>query len=642
MSGVAGLIMMDGSDHDRVTKAGRMLAAMGHRAPDGNSSWCDRHALLCHGWHNTTGSPDFAVQSTSDRSCVITGDMRLDDRAELIARLDLDAKLSDAHIVLHAYRRWGMECVTHLIGDFAFALWDSAEQALFCARDHLGVRPFHYVEANGQFIFASDLRPLVSAGIRTTSIDDDYVSTFLVGLPADEEKTAIGGIKRLPPGSLLWLDRRGLRVSRYWVPQVGQAAPKADREERFRELFLTAVRDRLRGPARIGGFLSGGLDSSSICTAAAEIRPHGRAPLQTFSAVFPGQPELDERTFIEAVLKKGGLEPSFVEVSPADAFNQFAELIEQQEGLFVAPGIAVTRKLFTAAAASGVGVVLDGHGGDEVVSHGDRRVYELASQRHWWPLWKELRGISAIHGTPLLSSYLRLVDHYGASGKLARMLRLVRMHPTADSSVAWRNLVRPDFANRTALGDRFRTRMTLPTGARTDDREFHLWRVSSPLVSHAFETLNKLAAASGVEARFPFWDRRLVEFCLALPSEEKLSQGWSRHILRRAMEGILPREVQWRPGKIDFTPNLVRGLLQARPSIEQLLRQDSGLESFVDIVNVRGVLDQMARTPRNVRGDEAQFVWRAVLLGHWLRAVTNRQTGPAPFAHVNECVSHGP
>lgn len=618
MSGIVGIVSPNGCSPADAHAATLMISGLTHRSPDGISSWGDECAQLRHGWHNTTGTRDFAVNLAGGHRLVLAGDIRLDNRAELARELGSSANAPDVDLVLNAYRKWGAACVEHLLGDFAFALWNPTEHELFCARDHLGVRPFHYCETDRSLVFSSEIRPLLLAGIVDRSVDEDYVSLFLAGMPAEEETTAIAGVKRLAPGHFLKWTRQGLSMRRYWSPRVS-AAPKGAFADRFRDLFLTSVSDRMRGPGPLGALLSGGLDSSSICGAVTSLRlGRGLPPIKTFSATFPGQAEMDERAFIDAVLRKDGLEPNFVDITPEESFSRFELLMAQQEGVVLAPGLTVTHRLYSAAAKSGVSVLLDGHGGDEVVSHGDRRIYELAAQGRWWTLWKEMGGIAKVRKVPVFGTYLALLDHYAAGGSLSRLLPSAR--PT-DTPMIWRNFILKDFANRTSLAERFRAKASMPPGASTDDRLYHQWRMSSPLVSHAFETLNKLAAAAGIEVRFPFFDRRLVEFCLALPGDARLSEGWSRFVLRTAMKDILPPEVQWRPGKVDFTPNLVRSIVKARASIESLLRDDNGLGDFVDLKKLGLVVDRMAGATTQVQGYEVQFVWRAVSLGYWLRGV---------------------
>jgi asparagine synthase (glutamine-hydrolysing) len=626
MSAIAGILAHGGGPGGLAATVSRMLEAMRHRAPDGLRQWDAGEVALGHGWFDTTRARDFL--NLRDGSLVLAGDIRLDNRDELRVALGVsDVSASDAALVAESYLRWGEDCAGRLLGDFAFVVWDAKSRHLFCARDHVGVRPFHYAELSGGFAFASDVNALLSAEPRRWSLNEAQIAGFLAGFAPRVDETSYRDIKRLPPGHTLTVSARGLRLARYWSPRAASLVQASERTEQFRELFNQAVSDRMRGSDRVGALLSGGLDSSSICAlAASQGQAAGEADLPVFSARFPGAPELDETGFVRAVLNGGGLAEHFVDIGPDVAFDGIGDALAEQGGMFVAPGIAVIRSLQRAAARNGVRVLLDGHGGDEVVSHGERRLHELAFQGRWPTLWRETRAIQRLHGTPMGRNYLRLFAHYGLGGISPRLRDPQRYFRRGVSSAPsqrerWRDIIRPDFAARTDLEERFRETMTMPMEARTSDAACHLWRISSPLVSHAFEVLNRSASASGVEARFPLWDKRMVEFCLALPSEERMSGGWSRLVLRRAMEGSLPKEVQWRADKMDFTPNVVSGLRRRRGAVEAVLRADSGIGGYVDLDRVFGAVDTLSNAPSSTHSGDVQLLWRTIALANWLRRV---------------------
>jgi asparagine synthase (glutamine-hydrolysing) len=163
----------------------------------------------------------------------------------------------------------------------------------------------------------------------------------------------------------------------------------------------------------------------------------------------------------------------------------------------------------------------------------------------------------------------------------------------------------------------------MPPSVRASEALTHRWLLSNGLVPHAFEVLDKAAANFGVEPRYPFWDKPLVEFCLSLPGEEKLQNGFGRHVLRRAMQDILPPTVQWRRDKIDFTANLVKGMLgNHRELLDRLLISDSErIAPYVNLPEVNAVYERMLRQPEQATLPDVQHVWRAVSLSLWLRQV---------------------
>ncbi|TIW33436.1 MAG: lasso peptide isopeptide bond-forming cyclase, partial [Mesorhizobium sp.] len=187
----------------------------------------------------------------------------------------------------------------------------------------------------------------------------------------------------------------------------------------------------------------------------------------------------------------------------------------------------------------------------------------------------------------------------------------------------WGGLVNPELARRTELAERFHRAGYMPSSVSASEALTHRWILSTGLVPHAFEVLDKAAANFGVEPRYPFWDKPLVEFCLALPGEEKLSSGFGRYVLRRAMDGILPPEVQWRRDKIDFTANLVKGMVgNHRDLLHKVLVSDAGLIApYVNLPEVAAAYARILRRPDGAAPLDVQYVWRSTSLSLWLRQV---------------------
>jgi asparagine synthase (glutamine-hydrolysing) len=346
---------------------------------------------------------------------------------------------------------------------------------------------------------------------------------------------------------------------------------------------------------------------------------------------------MDEKPFIDAVLGHQPLDATLIGVGNYAPFAEFERILEEQEGTFLAPGLSLTRDIYRTAGAKGVKVLLDGHGGDEVVSQGHGHLHELANARRWLELWRELHSAANTYGDGMLSLYFKFLTIYGPAWRIARMRgiakrvagRLWRM-PAPVRRAAWAGLVNPDLARRTDLAERFHRAGYMPAAVSASEALTHRWLLSTGLVPHAFEVLDKAAANFGVEPRYPFWDKPLVEFCLSLPGEEKLKDGFGRHVMRRAMQGILPPAVQWRRDKIDFTANLVKGMLgNHRQLLDKVLMADSDLIApYVNLPEVNAVYQRMLQQPEQATLPDVQHVWRSVSLSLWLRQV-QRDGSPA-------------
>ena len=636
MSAIAGILHTDGRIADGAPLQ-RMLMAMAHRSPDGSAAWHDRSIALGHGQLSTLPDVRSANLPLTEGDLTITADIRLDNRDELIAALAFGTRpVTDAALVLAAYRQWSEDCPTHLLGDFAFAIWDGGRNLLFCARDHLGVKPFYYHAAAGAFAFASEIKALFAFDGISRTLNEARVADYLAGMVTDVQSTLYADIFRLPPHHSLTVSTSGRQLRSYWRLAPSVAMPGDDLIERFRELFSNAVRCRLVGPGRIGAMLSGGLDSSSIASVAAPlVTSAGGLPLATLSVVFDKTPAWNERPFIDAVLASCVFDPSFIESDDVAPFADLDRILIEQEGAFLAPGLAISRQLYAAAAGRGIRILLDGHGGDEVVSHGYGRLHELARAHRWFALWREASGVSRTYGDhtwhvfrAYLSLYgpLRRIPFWRAASRARRHMSRLTGH--ANGRLASTDWINADLAARTDLAARYRAQRRLEAEATVSEQTRQEWFLSSGMVPHAFEVLDRAAGAAGVEPRYPFWDKRLVEFCLGLPSEAKLQDGWSRLILRRAMQGILPDMVQWRRDKLDFAPHLIRGMLAHHGDLlEQILIADSdGIGSFVNLGAVTAAYRRILEREVVADGNDVQIVWRTVVLAFWLRQMNPSRT----------------
>lgn len=671
MSGIAGLYWLDGRPAERATIAG-MVARLAHRGRDGSGLWCEGPVGLGHQMLWTTPESLYETLPLVGRSgnLVLTADARIDNRDELIAALGFEgrpgAEIGDSELILAAYVRWEERCTEHLLGDFGFALWDGRRQKLFCARDHFGMKPFYYYYRPGLvFVFASEIKALFSLPEVPYELNEVRVGDYLASLAEDKRITFYRDILRLPPAHSLTLGRESDRLRAYWVLDPGQELQcRSDQEymEAFRDVFERAVQCRLRSAFPLGFALSGGLDSSSVACVARQLSAgNGQHELHTFSAVFDDVPECDERSYIEAVLAQGGLIPHYVHPDQLSALGDIDQVLWHQDQPFYIRNLFLWRALFDAARQQGVRVMLDGEDGDTVVSYGEGYLDELARAGQWAALAGEVGALS-MHGhagctrpESWLQMYayphLERLAHAGRWIAFARAVDVLSRHlnisrnrlvvnqglkPLAPGVVrqAWhklrgngrdtgddRSLLNPDFAHRIGFVER-----TLDLAARYQpaltQREEHWQGLSEGIVSCLHEEDNKAAAAFGIETRHPFWDRRVVEFCLALPPELKLHLGWPRWVLRRSMTGVLPAEVQWRTDKSDLSANFAQSLLIfEKERLEKLLDLDrQPIRDYVHLPNLREAYWQ----------GEADSVWPAVVLAVWLDQTELR--APVPTA----------
>ena len=321
--------------------------------------------------------PAARIHHCREAGLALAADARLDDREALRDALGCrEAGVCDGELILRAWRRWGPGCPNHLLGDYAFALWDARRRTLFCARDHIGVRPFYYARAGERFVFASAVPAVLAAPGVSDRLDDDFVAAHLTHIGLDTTThTFFSAVRKLPPGHTLTVTGEGrLRTERYWrpedVPRVRPASDDACAQECL-DLCARAVRDRLRGSGPVGAHLSGGLDSSGVAALAArELRRQGRAAPLAFTWLpdlgggAPKPEHAPEYALVDAVARQERLRTLHCGLGPGDVLA----LLRRDGAL---PGVhfhineeAVQRR----AEALGVRVLLSGWGGDQSVS----------------------------------------------------------------------------------------------------------------------------------------------------------------------------------------------------------------------------------------------------------------------------------
>ena len=390
----------------------------------------------------------------------------------------------------------------------------------------------------------------------------------------------------------------------------------------------------------MGSLLSGGLDSSSIsCIAQQLLAQKGKYRLHTFSAIFDKVTQCDERPFIAEVLTQTPkeFEPHYVHGDDIGPLTDLDRILWHEDEPFYAPGLFLSWKLYHAAHEQGVRVLLDGHDGDGTVSHGQGKLDELAQAGRWLTLAIDARGLAKIHGAsfwrmlwtyiqdyelqPLISRHptLRNVPHLW--GGLLR--RGLRRHQSSANRPRWNAFINPVFAQRIGLAERYQTWRRAQPGLARGEREMHYRALTGGFQPFALEVLDKAAAAFGIDLRHPFWDKRLVEFCLALPSEQKLHRGWSRLVLRRAMADVIPAKVQWRVDKSNFLPNFSHGLLAfERAWLDEVIMKGSeSIDQYVDVPALRETYHRFVSEPSREKPLVVFAMWRAISLALWLKRI---------------------
>jgi asparagine synthase (glutamine-hydrolysing) len=620
MSGIAGIYNLDGRPAEQAVLR-RMTDSIAHRGPEAVGHWVDGAVAIGHRLLRTTPESANEHQPLRDDTLglCLSFDGRVDNRQELREGVEAAGAAvthdTDAEIVLRAYECWGEHCVERILGDFAFAVWDGRACQIVCARDPLGIRPFYYWADERAFVWGSEVREIFASGLVNPKPNPGMIGEYLCDQPNHIEETLYAGIMRLPPARVLTVRKGGFRMRRYFDldPRMEiRHRNDAEYAEHFREVFRSCVESRLRSVSPVSVFLSGGLDSSLILGMAQTLPRHRRPGIDVLSLVST-RPEADERHYIQDVC--GMWKRTATTVS--DDSYAAPPLIDQVQRLRDfpdAPNLSPWGPLVEKARAAGSRVILWGHGGDEWLT-GD--------SLHCGDMLRDGRLLAAVRQ---VRHDLRVSSIWGGSGAGLRDAARWLLVPIVPQFIkpmirpfarrrlpAW---IRPAFARQVDLAQRLRGDSTrvcqFPTAAQRV--------ISSNLQSGRAvlerEVLDRFGASFSIEQRFPFHDRRLVEFALSIPEDQRWRGDQTKYVLRQAARDLLPDTVRQRMTKAEFsymftdtveregTGTLFRGLRLAR-------------EGYIDEAEAR----RMYQRSRIQAGRDLSAVWMILATERWYRTM---------------------
>jgi asparagine synthase (glutamine-hydrolysing) len=623
---MSAIIALLAPDRNRIPDgvADRMLASMNHRGGDNVNKWSDGNIQLGHRMRWTSGESlrESMPHRSSSTGCVITCDARIDNQKELIAELGRppgDAA-TDAGLILSAYEKWGEMCPAKLEGDFVFAIWDPNRRELFCARDQLGVKHFYYYFEPGKlFALASEVKALFCLPSVCRELNEQAVGDYLSFNFEDKESTLFKRIFRLPATCAMSVRVESVQPKTwcYWTPDgISELKLRshANYHDAFREYFREAVNARLRSTFPIGSMLSGGLDSSAItCTAADQVASRGAEPIHSYSAIYAEtsnvHSDLDEMQFMRSVIAKSGCRSHFIDCDAVDALKDMSELMRYADHPVGMANLHVHLECFKQARKDGVRVMLDGTDGDSTVSHGYEAFGQLAQRGRLFSLFDNARllkvnmpqkahsienlafrlGIDQIVPGPFQKFWHSVTFRRNSYGK--------RIHSEFDG-LQWQ-AINKDFKRKQELEDRFRHFAAENAASRTDPIRSHWNDLTSGHYARVLETAELASQPYGIEMRFPFFDRRLIEFCIAMPPAEKVYNGWTRSVFRHAMGGILPEDVQWRATKANLGAGLKVNLIKNSTSkLQNIVNAPSSvLDPYVDMAFLKRIYGRFAANP---------------------------------------------
>lgn len=537
----------------------RMIATLRHRGPDGVGYYRSAPCALAHTRLSIidleTGGQPMANEDATVWT-VFNGEIFnfIELRTELQRAGHRFGTRSDTEVIVHAYEQYGDRFVEHLNGQFALALWDVRRQRLLLARDRVGIRPLFYAQSGGKLLFASEMKAILAVAPDLAVLDEQGLAQIFTFWGSVGEGTVFKGVRSLPPGHLLVIDKRIGTPERYWDWTFPQGGGRNDLSldeaaEALRGRLNEAVRQQLRSDVPVGAYLSGGLDSCGIAALARE--QVGR--LQTFSITFE-DPEFDESAYQRQMAEYLGVRHSAVRCTTGDIGEVFPDLIWHTETPVLRTAPAPLMLLARHVHEQGFKVVLTGEGADEVFGGYD--LFKEGKIRRFWAR----RPDSAWRPHLLSRLYPYLARSPVANRHFARLFFGQHLedlnHPFYAHLTRWATtrgifkLLSPDLQSRlTNARTEEALRELLPQGFGTwsDLARDQYVEVKTLLEGYLLSSQgDRVALAHSVEGRLPYLDHRVVEFVNGLSPRYKLRGLQEKVLLRRALRGLVPEQIRRR------------------------------------------------------------------------------------------------
>jgi asparagine synthase (glutamine-hydrolysing) len=550
-------------------------------------------------------------------------------RSELSAKGHIFTTKTDTEVLLASYIEWEEDCLEHLEGMYAFAIWDSSKRQLFCARDRLGIKPFYYATTKDYFIFASEIKSLLAFPQLEATADQEAVLGFLIHANCDYgSRTMLKHVKALPLAHSLKLsvDSRGLSIQKYWQPepQPQNGASDNDRIRLLKGTLLQTIRRHLNSDVPAGSCLSGGLDSSTVVSLIGKVKDEHPEEvsaigntLHTFTACWK-YPQLDERQYAVPVADSIGASPHLVFPSADDFWSNFQLMAWHQDMPFGSLSYYAQWCVMRAAKEAGVKVLLDGQGGDEVFGgYAKFRYAYLAS------LFRSGQFARMLYE---LTATLRQADRYvlDLRNGYRYLPKKIRSLLKVDSLL--KRALKADWNTVIASNCTPATRWWRNASVQqaSDDPWTMMQRIQLDDIS--LDTLpgllrmeDRSSMAFSLEARVPLLDHKLVEVGLTLPDHLKVNRGWSKFAIRESMRGLLPEAVRLRKTKLGFaSPDRIWLAGDLREHVTDLIESELRCRDYINIHALRRWYKSEQSTKANA--DSYLGLFRVLSLEMWMRA----------------------
>lgn len=483
--------------------------------------------------------------STRRYTIVFNGEIYnyLELKEKLVSKGYTFTSKSDTEVLLNMFIEYGLDCFNYLNGMWALAIWDAIKEELILCRDRWGIKPLCYYHDNQRVLFASEEKQIIATGIDISpNLDMIYRYLNLGSMVRYSNETFYNEITTVKAGSFLKISKDGINSQEYYQMDVNNfesySQPFSQAKEEYQRLFSRSVNLRMRSDVEVASCLSGGLDSSAIVCQASQVASH---PIKTFSAYYDYSPEYDERKWIEIVNKSYNCNSSLLSPSDKDVAKDFAKITYYHDAPVIGSSPVSQYYVMKKAQESGVKVVLDGQGSDEITAgynHAFYRYYaDLIKGRYFTRLSNEL------------PDYLTNHPKGNYFSKISKILFALLNQESSLYNFEIKNL-NPDI-----MYSRFNKNIlseveNLKTSKLSNFQYNLLRNIFLSSLLH-FEDRNSMAFS--IESRVPFLDIDLVEFAFSLPSHFKINGAQGKYIHRQSLKAIVPQAIYNRKDKVNFS-----------------------------------------------------------------------------------------
>lgn len=620
MCGIAGFTQFNAPVGDMHTLA-QMGKAIFHRGPDAGGEYLDNLVGLAHRRLSIIDLSELGNQPmySHDRKLVIVfnGEIYnfLELRKELLAKGYPLQTPGDTEVILALYELEGEDCLQKLNGMFAFALWDIEKQKLLIARDRMGKKPLYYLQHDGRFAFASEIKALLTLPDVPRDIRLDAVYDFFAYQYVPDPKSIFTHIHKLPPAHYMTVDASGINIQQYWDVSFKHTSHESEQTltEKLRNLATQCTKQRMVSDVPLGAFLSGGVDSSGVV---AMMANNSETPVKTCSIGFD-EKKYNETEFAKEVADKYHTEHHefMVHQNVADNLEKIVAYFDEP---FADPSLVPTY-FVSELARSQVTVAIAGDGGDEVFAGYEkyttdatenrlRNKFPLVIRKKLFPLLANLLALSNATVCRKGKTLLTSLSHDPAMG--------FYMTNSQIEDRQWQKLVKREV--QTQLGDYHPSQITIDAYNNADGPD-HLAKIlytdmKTYLPGGILVKVDRMSMANSLEVRAPLLDRDVVEFAATLPSDMKFKNGEKKHILKEAFKPMLPEGILYRK-KMGFSVPLASWFRNEIKDIAQryLIEQAEGLKRIFKHDEIKKIWNEH----QSNQADHGAVLWSMLMYEMW-------------------------